>query len=270
MPFASLHPPKVRIALGRTPIIALLTLLLGLAASTETFASGSTREYEVRPGETLGRIAAEQLGSAERVNEILALNPTISDPNRIRVGQVILLPRDSTGETAASDRSQDAPSDNWREQFREHAAELGILGAGLGIIFIIVACSVVVELVISLFIGALLLWLGAAIAGIERREFGAVFKANLLGSLWWGVALVGGLATAVFVPLPDLAKGILAVAAILILPWIVYVATVKSSLDTSALRAAVASLIAGVLPVLFAFVVFFGSLALNILPFVIW
>ena len=51
------------------------------------------RTYTVRRGDTLGEIAQRQLGSARRVQAILAANEsTIDDPDDIRVGMVLRLP----------------------------------------------------------------------------------------------------------------------------------------------------------------------------------
>ena len=44
--------------------------------------------YTVRPGDTLGRIASRH---GMRLQQLLTLNPQISNPNRIRVGQIIRL-----------------------------------------------------------------------------------------------------------------------------------------------------------------------------------
>lgn len=49
------------------------------------------RDHFVAKGETLSKIAQEQLGSSRRVNEIVAMNPGL-DPDRVYVGQKIKLP----------------------------------------------------------------------------------------------------------------------------------------------------------------------------------
>ncbi len=51
----------------------------------------AARNYTVRSGDTLSAIAARELGSAERWNEIAALNPRL-DPTRLSVGAVLALP----------------------------------------------------------------------------------------------------------------------------------------------------------------------------------
>lgn len=43
-------------------------------------------------GETLGTIAAKYLGSSSRYKEILAENPQITNPNVIKVGQILRIP----------------------------------------------------------------------------------------------------------------------------------------------------------------------------------
>jgi nucleoid-associated protein YgaU len=53
---------------------------------------GATRVYVVRTGDTLTGICARELGSASRLQEVLALNPQIRDPDRIFPGDEIVLP----------------------------------------------------------------------------------------------------------------------------------------------------------------------------------
>lgn len=51
------------------------------------------KTYTVQPGDSLSKIAKEQLGDASRWKEIFEANKeTIKDPNLIRVGQEITLP----------------------------------------------------------------------------------------------------------------------------------------------------------------------------------
>ncbi len=50
------------------------------------------RSYTVRDGDTLSEIARRELGSTARAAEIARLNG-ISDPSKIRAGQVLQLPR---------------------------------------------------------------------------------------------------------------------------------------------------------------------------------
>lgn len=54
----------------------------------------ATRDYIIQPGDILGVIAQRELGTVKRVDEILELNPHLSDANDIRVGDVIKLPRE--------------------------------------------------------------------------------------------------------------------------------------------------------------------------------
>lgn len=53
--------------------------------------SKDARLYVVRPGDTLGEIALESLGSSKRWPEIVALNPGL-DPQRMQVGARLVLP----------------------------------------------------------------------------------------------------------------------------------------------------------------------------------
>ena len=62
-----------------------------------------TRTYTVKSGDTLSKIAQQQLGNANRWPEIFLLNrATVRDPDRISVGQVLVLPVDSDLEAAAA------------------------------------------------------------------------------------------------------------------------------------------------------------------------
>jgi nucleoid-associated protein YgaU len=66
------------------------------AMAADGYTGGTTndggRMYTVKKGEGLMAIARTQLGNASRWKEILSLNPDISAPNQIKVGQVIKLP----------------------------------------------------------------------------------------------------------------------------------------------------------------------------------
>lgn len=54
--------------------------------------------YTVQQGDTLSKIAAKQLGDANRWREIYSLNTDkIKDPNRIYVGQVLRMPQSNQG-----------------------------------------------------------------------------------------------------------------------------------------------------------------------------
>lgn len=48
--------------------------------------------HTVKSGETLGTIATKYLGDKSRYTQILAVNPQITNPNLIKVGQVITIP----------------------------------------------------------------------------------------------------------------------------------------------------------------------------------
>jgi LysM repeat protein len=48
--------------------------------------------YTVVSGDTLGTIAAKYLGSSSKYTEIVKANPQITNPNLIKVGQVITIP----------------------------------------------------------------------------------------------------------------------------------------------------------------------------------
>ena len=52
------------------------------------------KTYTVKPGDTLSQIAKEQLGDANAYTEIFNANrDQLSDPSKIKPGQVLKLPR---------------------------------------------------------------------------------------------------------------------------------------------------------------------------------
>lgn len=51
-------------------------------------------EHVVRPGDTLWSIAQAQYGSGNLYHRLISANPSFTDPNRIRPGDVIRVPRD--------------------------------------------------------------------------------------------------------------------------------------------------------------------------------
>ena len=67
----------------------LLSLLLTLGITTQAAAE---QAYEVRRGDSLSSIAAQQLGNSERWREIWALNPRIRRPEQLAVGMRLRLP----------------------------------------------------------------------------------------------------------------------------------------------------------------------------------
>ena len=61
--------------------------------NVETEVKVSTREYTVQKNDFLSKIAQEQLGAAHRWKYLYELNKDrIKDPNKLRVGQVLLIP----------------------------------------------------------------------------------------------------------------------------------------------------------------------------------
>jgi len=64
--------------------------------------SPAPRIVRVSPGDSLWKIASRYLGDGNQWQEIASVNPEISDPNLIRVGQQICLPGESATEAAAT------------------------------------------------------------------------------------------------------------------------------------------------------------------------
>jgi LysM repeat protein len=68
-----------------------------VAPSIETRGNASLRIVTVRPGDSLWKLAQENLGRGSRWQELLAANPGIVDPARIAAGTEIVLPANRTG-----------------------------------------------------------------------------------------------------------------------------------------------------------------------------
>jgi nucleoid-associated protein YgaU len=77
--------------------------------STVPPAASGTRSYTVVSGDTLTRIAKEQLGDGNLWRSIQDMNPGL-DPRRMRTGQKILLPESNRGGTVASAPANPAPA----------------------------------------------------------------------------------------------------------------------------------------------------------------
>jgi nucleoid-associated protein YgaU len=68
-----------------------------VAPSIEIRGNASLRIVTVRPGDSLWKLAQENLGRGSRWQELLAANPGIVDPARIAAGTEIVLPTNRTG-----------------------------------------------------------------------------------------------------------------------------------------------------------------------------
>lgn len=79
------------------PACAAATLMACLLTTT---AVSAEQRYVVKRGDSLSKIAAQQLGSASRWREIWALNPSIRRPEQLAAGATLRLP--SAGETAVA------------------------------------------------------------------------------------------------------------------------------------------------------------------------
>lgn len=63
------------------------------AAAQATTATGGQKTYTVKAGDTLSRIAREQLGDANAYQDIFNANrDQLSDPDKIKPGQILKIP----------------------------------------------------------------------------------------------------------------------------------------------------------------------------------
>jgi|GEM_PF-3018481 len=88
---ASRYPEIARLNGLANPNLIRVGQTLKLPQGAATQAPKPTRHYTVRPGDTLSKIAREQLGDPNRYREIARLN-RLNDPNRIQVGQELAIP----------------------------------------------------------------------------------------------------------------------------------------------------------------------------------
>lgn len=89
--------PGAQAATGNGPSNA------GAVASPAAQPRAGARTYTVKSGDTLGEIAKRELGSAQRWNEIQALNPGLN-PNRMVVGAELVLPQGAGSRVASAPR----------------------------------------------------------------------------------------------------------------------------------------------------------------------
>ena len=69
-----------------------------VAAPAQPVATQHT--ISVKPGDSLWKLAQENLGRGNRWHELLAINPSIADPSRIRAGAHLVLPAASSSSVA--------------------------------------------------------------------------------------------------------------------------------------------------------------------------
>jgi hypothetical protein len=92
----------------RTRLVGALAACIAALAAVGTVSADDPQP--VRPGDTLSRIAARELGSPSRWPEIYALNRgRINDPNLIYVGQLLDLPGGGVATAAQQTSTQPSP-----------------------------------------------------------------------------------------------------------------------------------------------------------------
>ena len=75
-----------------TPTAAATTARTAQPTATAPAATPGTREYTVKDGDSLWKIAANELGNGTRFEEILTLNPNITRTSTLSVGMKIKIP----------------------------------------------------------------------------------------------------------------------------------------------------------------------------------
>ena len=74
-------------------VVADIKVTGGGAAAAATPAPAPARTYTVQPGDTLSKIAKEQLGNANAYMKIFEANKDqLTDPDKIKPGQVLKIP----------------------------------------------------------------------------------------------------------------------------------------------------------------------------------
>lgn len=219
-----------------------------------------TREYIVQPGDTLTRIAERELGSAARVDDILQLNPRLTDRHRIRFGERIVLPGEALPRSTARAANVGASIDEPPERIMAFLGELRDLAIGIGVVGMGVTTLVIVgagiQLLVYFLVGGLFLWFGASVVRVPDVTFGRCFKVNAWATilavlvavaLWVGVLALGAIDQATWGS-DDFGRFlILMVLAFLViqtLQVLIYVLTVKRGLAVGFWRACFACLFA--------------------------
>ena len=87
-------PPEPQATFASVATPAIRNVKPADSAAALDKGAANSRTYQVKSGDSFYGIARDMLGDANRWNEILALNREKVDgnPNRLRVGQVLVLP----------------------------------------------------------------------------------------------------------------------------------------------------------------------------------
>ncbi len=234
----------------------------GTAGNGSTVGARTPRSYVVRSGDTLVGIALHELGDARAVHAILALNPEIRDPNRIRAAQVIALPEPVVRPDA---RSSWNVAEIFGRVYRR-LETLGVASLTLSGLAAIIAVAIAFQAGVHLVLGAFLLWFGALlVGGSPRVRFGQAFAVNLKGTIasiatalaaWALLAIVFSFVAhdeLLRVAFDRVVLGVfLAVAAVHLGQFLVYLAVVRAGFATTYGRAFGACLLAFCFQVLFS------------------
>ncbi len=99
---AAPHAPAIRSAappaaapkflLPSRPVPATPSLVPRSAPVAPIASNTNTKALLIRPGDSLWKLARLHLGSGSRWNELLAVNPAISNPNRLQPGTLLVVP----------------------------------------------------------------------------------------------------------------------------------------------------------------------------------
>jgi nucleoid-associated protein YgaU len=89
-PPAAAAAPKL--LLPSNPAPALPSLAPRAAPVAPAVNNLNTNKVRIQPGDSLWRLARRHLGNGSRWNELLASNPTISNPNHIQPGIMLIIP----------------------------------------------------------------------------------------------------------------------------------------------------------------------------------
>jgi nucleoid-associated protein YgaU len=81
-----------KLLLPSKPAPALSSLAPRAAPVAPSVNTLSANKVRIQPGDSLWKLARRHLGSGSRWNELLACNPTISDPNHIQPGILLIVP----------------------------------------------------------------------------------------------------------------------------------------------------------------------------------
>ncbi len=106
---------------GRTPVSASVESARPSSPGAHPAAQPQPRQHTIAGGDTLVAVSQKYFGDDRRVAEILAANPQIKDPRRLKIGDVIVIPSSATPPNAGGAAEPRAPTPPARTSLTDKA-----------------------------------------------------------------------------------------------------------------------------------------------------